>query len=55
MPITAILSQQSKIPKPSNEILRMAILKCVKGKSLHKVCIQAGKTFIVKNVPESKI
>jgi len=39
---------------PSNEILRMALLKCVKGNILQKGCIQVGKLSIEKKVPANK-
>lgn len=39
---------------PSNEILRMALLKWVKGNILQKGCIQVGKLSIEKKVPANK-
>jgi hypothetical protein len=49
------ISGQTEIKlAPSNEILRMALLKCVKGNNLQKGCIQVGKLSIEKNVPANK-
>jgi len=49
------ISGQTEIKlAPSNEILRMALLKCVKGNILQKGCIHAGKLSIEKKVPANK-
>lgn len=55
MPSTARFCEQSINPKPSKDIFRRAILKCVNGKALQIYCIQLGKTVIGKNVPPSNI
>ena len=46
--------QQASKPVPSKDILRIALLKCVKGKILQKGCIQLGKLSIEKKVPANK-
>ena len=49
------MSGQTEIKlAPSNEILRMAVLKWVKGHILQKGCIHAGKLSIEKKVPANK-
>ncbi len=46
--------QQSSRLAPSNEIARMALLKCVSGKRLQITCNHLGKTVMGKNVPANK-
>jgi hypothetical protein len=47
------LQESSKL-FPSKAISRMALLKCVKGNTLQKGCIQIGKLSIEKKVPANK-
>ena len=46
--------QAASKPVPSKDILRIALLKCVKGNILQKGCIQVGKLSIEKKVPANK-
>lgn len=49
------ISGQTEIKlAPSNEILRIAVLKWVKGNILQKGCIHVGKLSIEKKVPANK-
>src|SRR5690606_10622106 len=50
----AISGQQLSRLAPSKEILRIALLKCVKGRILQSGCSQAGKLSIGKKVPANK-
>ena len=54
MPITPNSDQQLAKLAPSNAILRMALLKWVKGNTLHMGCNQEGNASMGKNVPANK-
>ena len=54
MPIMPNSFQQLNKLTPSNDMLRIALLKWVNGSILHKGCNHLGKVSTGKNVPASK-